>query len=183
MSLIILNDWFINEDRSIIYYDTNRVAELSTGNKKSVVPASSLAAVAGTDIEPKSVVMHEHRVQFQPGKHQVFESVQFEGYQVSYRQGKNYYTFAMPRGRRLQTAPPTTAVPAVAEVATPQTKKSEKKQKVVTFAQSQDEVEILLGLKEAPPPEPVVETTETTETTETAEPAVQVVELQEVVSQ
>ncbi len=83
MSLIILNDWFINEDKSIIYYDTTKVQELSTNNKKSVVPASSLAAVAGTDVEPRSVIMHEHRIAFQPGKHQVFESVQFEGYQLS----------------------------------------------------------------------------------------------------
>jgi hypothetical protein len=174
MSLIILNDWFINEDRSIIYYDTTKVQELSTGNKKSVVPASSLAAVAGTDIEPRSVVMHEHRVTFQPGKHQVFESVQFEGYQLSYRKGNNYYTLAMPRGRRLQAAPPTTAPAAVPSETTPTpTKKGDKKQqRVLTFTQTQDEVEILLGLKEAPPPEPVVE--------QVTEP---VVELQEVVSQ
>ncbi len=174
MSLIILNDWFINEDHSIIYYDTTKVHELSTGNKKSVVPASSLAAVAGTDIEPKSVVMHEHRVAFQPGKHQVFESVQFEGYQLSYRKGNNYYTLAMPRGRRLQAAPPTTAPAAVPSETTP-TKKGEKKQKVFTFAQTQDEVEILLGLKEAPPPEPVTE-----QVAESTEP---VAELTEVVSQ
>ena len=173
MSLIILNEWFINEDRSIIYYDTTRVTELSTGNKKSVVPASSLAAVAGTDIEPRSVIMHEHRIAFQSGKHQVFESVQFEGYQLSYKQGKNYYTFAMPRARRQQAAPPTTA-PVPTET-TPTTKKGEKKQKVFTFAQSQDEVEILLGLKEAPPPEPVTE-----QVTEPTEP---VAELTEVVSQ
>ncbi len=180
MSLIILNDWFINEDRSIIYYDTTKVQELSTGNKKSVVPASSLAAVAGTDIEPKSVVMHEHRVPFQPGKHQVFESVQFEGYQLSYRKGNNYYTLAMPRGRRLQAAPPTTAPATVPSETTPTpTKKGEKKQKVFTFAQTQDEVEILLGLKEAPPPEPVVESTEQV-TEQQTEP---IAELTEVVSQ
>ena len=176
MSLIILNDWFINEDRSIIYYDTNRVTDLSTGNKKSVVPASSLAAVAGTDNEPRSTMMYEHRVAFQLGKHQVFESIQFEGYQLSYKQGKNYYTFAMPRARR-QQAPPASAT--VAEVTTiVATKKGEKKQRVLSFAQSQDEVEILLGLKEAPPVEPPTEQTEPT-----AEPTEPTAELTEVISQ
>jgi hypothetical protein len=171
MSLIILNDWFINEDKSIIYYDTTKVSDLSTNNKKSVVPAANLAAVAGTDVEPRSVIMHEHRVAFQPSKHQVFESIQFEGYQVAYRQGKNYYTLAMPRGRRRQVAPSTTSTAEVVTSETP-TKRGEKKQRVVNFAQSQDEVEILLGLKEAPPP--------VTETTEPTEP---VAELTEVVSQ
>jgi hypothetical protein len=178
MSLIILNDWFINEDRSIIYYDTTRVTDLSTGNKKSVVPASSLAAVAGTENEPRSTMMYEHRVAFQLGKHQVFESIQFEGYQLSYKQGKNYYTFAMPRARR-QQAPPTSAT--VTEV-TPATKKGEKKQRFFTFAQSQDEVEILLGLKEASLVESVGEQTEQTESVNESvtEPTA---ELTEVISQ
>ncbi len=183
MSLIILNDWFINEDKSIIYYDTTKVLELSTNNKKSVVPASSLAAVAGTDIEPKSVIMHEHRIAFQPGKHQVFESAQFEGYQISYKHAKNYYTLAMPRARRRQAAPTATAPAPVPTATTPvtPTKKGEKQQRVITYAQSQDDVEILLGLKEAPPPEPVVESTESTEsTTQVTEP---IAELTEVVSQ
>ena len=33
MSLIVLNEWFINEDKSIIYYDTNRVSDFATNNK------------------------------------------------------------------------------------------------------------------------------------------------------
>lgn len=171
MSLIILNDWFINEDKSIIYYDTTKVLELSTGNKKSVVPASSLAAVAGTDNEPRSVVMHEHRIAFQPGKHQVFESSQFEGYQLSYRTPKNQYIMAMSRSRRRVAPPSATPVTTTTPEVKP-TKKGEKQQRVITYAQSQDDIEILLGLKEAPPAEPVAET-----------PAEPVAELTEVVSQ
>ena len=183
MSLIILNDWFINEDKSITYYDTIRVVDFSTGNKKSVVPASSLSAVAGTDNEPKSVMMYEHHIAFQGGKRQVFESSQFEGYQLSYKQGKNYYTFAMPRGRRRRVTPTATAVPEVTTVAP--SKKGEKQHRVISYAQTQDEVEILLGLKEAPPVDSVVEPTEPV--VELTEPVVEltepVVELTEIVSQ
>jgi hypothetical protein len=180
MSLIVLNDWFINEDKSIIYYDTKCVSELSTGNKKLVVPASSLAAVAGTDNEPRSVMMYEHRILFQSGKNKVFESTQFEGYQFSYKQGKNYYTIVMSRGRRRQAAP-TVVAPVIATPTTP-AKKTEKQYRVLTFAQTQDDVEILLGLKEASVQEPVQEPVQVSVQESVQEP-VQVVELQEVVSQ
>ena len=69
----------------------------------------------------------------------------------------------MPRARRRQAPPSVT--PIEVTTTTPE-KKTEKKQRVLTFVQSQDEVETLLGLKKAVP---VTETTETTETTEPTE--------------
>jgi hypothetical protein len=129
MSLIIPNDWFVNEDKSIIFYDTTRHKECCTNKSKKVVPSW---ATTSTSKEVKLVQMFEHRIAGQPSNFQISPSQQFEGFQVYYK-SKFSIVLALSLGRRQREGK--------------------------EYSQTQEEIEVLFGLREAPVSEQTVEST------------------------
>lgn len=131
MSLIIPNDWFVNEDKSITFYDTTRHKDCCTNKTKNVVP--SWAAANPTAKEVKLVQMYEHQLTGKPSNFQISPSTQFDGFQVYYK-SKFSIILALSLGRRVR----------------------ENKE----YTQTQEQIEVLFGLREPEPveEEPVVET-------------------------
>ena len=123
MSLIILNNWFVNNDKSILFYDKVENKEYSTGNKKKVIVGETSNIVRGNVV--KSNVeenLFEHR--FVTSGCVLRESSQFTGYELVRRTVTNRIPktviFVLALGRRL---------------------KENKK-----FVQEQKEVEVLFGM-------------------------------------
>ena len=159
MSLIIPNDWFVNEDKSIIFYDTTRHKDCCTNKSKKVVPSWATTTTAK---EVKLVQMFEHRVTGSPSNFQISPSQQFDGFQV-YFKSKFSLTLALSLGRRLREGK--------------------------EYVQKLEEIEVLFGLREAPVAESTMESTmestaETPDTQDTPEtPETPVVELESIVVQ
>jgi hypothetical protein len=128
MSLIIPNDWFVNEDKSIIFYDTIRHKDCCTNKSKKVIPTW---AAASQTKEVKPVQMFEHRIAGQPSNFKISASQQFDGFQV-YFKSKFSILLALSLGRRLREGK--------------------------EYNQTPEEVEVLFGLREAPVVETTVET-------------------------
>ena len=123
MSLIILNNWFVNNDKSILFYDKVENKEYSTGNKKKVIVGETSNIVRGNVV--KSNVeenLFEHR--FVTSGCVLRESSQFTGYELVKRTVTNRVSktviFVLALGRRL---------------------KENKK-----FVQEQKDVEVLFGM-------------------------------------
>jgi hypothetical protein len=111
MSLILCNDWFVNSDKTVTFYDTTLHQEFKTGQKKDG--------------------KYEHVVNFT--KHAPYVSTQVIGYQISMVK-KHSYVMVLTLGRRLRLVN--------------ETEGEKKKEKKDTFVQTQDDIEILFGLKE-----------------------------------
>jgi hypothetical protein len=141
MSLIVCNEWFVNNDKSLTFYDGARHKDFYVNKSKSVVPV--WASVASSRTEAKSITMYEHHVPLANIKFRVYPSAQFEGYQIDFTKYHSYI-LALSKQRRVRNGK--------------------------EFVQSEAEVEVIFGLREPEPvPEPVAEeTTEAvTETTQT----------------
>jgi hypothetical protein len=122
MSLIILNDWFVNEDKSITFYDTTRHKECCTNKTKSVAPAWALSNPSNKEV--KLVQMYEHHLSGTTSNFKVYPSEQFDGFQVYFKSSKMSLTLALSLNRRVREGK--------------------------EFLQTKEEVEVLFGLREAP---------------------------------
>lgn len=142
MSLIVCNEWFVNNDKSLTFYDSTRHKDFYVNKSKPVVPV--WANVASSRSEARSITMYEHHVPLSTIKFRVYPSVQFEGYQVDFTKNQSYI-LALSKQRRVRDGK--------------------------EFVQSEVDVEVIFGLREPEPvEEPVQESTEqTSEATETAE--------------
>jgi hypothetical protein len=145
MSLIVCNEWFVNNDKSLTFYDGARHKDFYVNKSKSVVPV--WASVASSRTEAKSITMYEHHVPLANIKFRVYPSAQFEGYQIDFTKYHSYI-LALSKQRRVRNGK--------------------------EFVQSEAEVEVIFGLREPEPVQEVAEevtevVTETTETTETTE--------------
>jgi hypothetical protein len=123
MSLIIPNDWFVNEDKSITFYDTSRHKDCCTNKTKNVVP--SWAVANPTNKEVKLVQMHEHQLSGKPSNFKIYPSQQFDGFQVDFKNNKLSLILALSLGRRVR----------------------ENKE----YIQTQEHIEVLFGLREPEP--------------------------------
>ncbi len=148
MSLTVCSEWSVDADKNVTYFDQMRNQKFATGVTKKVTVEDST----------KPVNMYEHKFNF--GTSKPYMSTQFNGYQIDYRpkttkaghMAENHL-FVLPIFRRQRGT-------------------SENKKEIV-FAQTQDDVEVFLGLQEPKPVEaPVTEqATESTEpVAETTEP-------------
>ncbi len=151
-----MNEWFVNEDKSITFYDAQQFTDFATGLSRTQLKSEN-------ENETVTIKMYEHKAHL--GEKVPKLSPQVNGYDVSLKSPKSRYStqFIMPLGRRLR-------VPVT----------NEKTKKVTNeFSQTQDQVEILVGLQEAPELEEAPEVEEalvTTEvTTETTSPVVETV--------
>ncbi len=125
MSLTVCSDWTIDAEKNITYFDQARNQKFATGTTKKVTIEEG----------SKPVNMYEHK--FNYGTFKPYNSTQFTGYQIDFRVKNpkgghmvDNHMFVLPIFRRLRGT-------------------SDNKREVV-FAQTQDDVEIFLGLKEAP---------------------------------
>ena len=146
-----MNEWFVNEDKSITFYDAQQFTDFSTGLSRTQLKSEN-------ENETVTVKMYEHKANLGDKVPKV--STQVAGYDVSLKSPKSRYStqFIMPLGRRLRVSVT-----------------NEKTKKVTNeFAQTQDQVEIIVGLQEAPEVEETVEVT-TVVTTETTTPVVETV--------
>jgi hypothetical protein len=132
MSLTVCSDWTIDVEKNITYFDQARNQKFATGVTKKV----------SLDESSKTVNMYEHK--FNYGTFKPYTSTQFNGYQIDYRVKNpksghmvDNHMFVLPIFRRLKGT-------------------SDNKREIV-FVQTQDDIEIFLGFKEAPVQEVVVE--------------------------
>jgi hypothetical protein len=146
MSLIILNNWFVNNDKSIMFYDKVQNVDYSTGNKKKVIVGETSTMVRGNVV--KSNVeenLYEHK--FVTTGCALRESTQFTGYELVNRTVHNRVPktiiFVLALGRRI---------------------KENKK-----FVQEQKDVEILFGLSTESDYEPKPDSTTASEVSTTEE--------------
>jgi hypothetical protein len=123
MSLTVCSDWTVDAEKNITYFDQFRNQKFATGAAKKV----------SLDESSKTVNMYEHK--FNYGTFKPFTSTQFTGYQIDYRVKNpkggriiDNHMFVLPIFRRLKGA-------------------SDNKREIV-FVQTQDDIEIFLGLKE-----------------------------------
>jgi hypothetical protein len=135
MAHILMNEWFVNDDKSITFYDKVKHAEFANGKSKQVASNDSKKVVdrktGKVTYDAVMVTMHEHTVSNFP---KPVRSTQITGYEIDYKSVKERRTISLllPFGRR----------------------RMENKKAV----QTDDDIEILFGFKEAP----VVETSEAT---------------------
>ncbi len=150
-----MNEWFVNDDKSITFYDKVKHAEFANGKSKQVASNDAKKVVdrktGKVTYDAIMVTMHEHTVSNYTTP---VRSTQITGYEIDYKSVKERRTISLllPFGRR----------------------RMENKKAV----QSEDDIEILFGFKEAPvvetPPEatePVTTTEVPTETTTQETPA------------
>ena len=96
MSLIVCNEWFVNNDKSLTFYDNNRHKDFYVNKSKAVVPV--WASVASSRTEARPITMYEHHVPLANIKFRVYPSVQFDGYLVDFAK----YNLVLSKQRRIR---------------------------------------------------------------------------------
>jgi hypothetical protein len=145
MSCILMNEWFVNQDKSITFFDKERHTELANGKSKQVPTTESKKKVdrktGKVSYTPIMLTMYEHVLS---GENPTpVKSTQITGYQTEFKSKKERrsITMLMPFGRR----------------------QMENKKPL----QTEEDIEVLFGYREAPPaPEVPVSEEVTTSPTE-----------------
>lgn len=127
MSLLIVNDWFVNQDKTITFYDTQKHSEFANGKTKEI-PSEDKQKVKSKEtgqVSYETVMQKKFEHVFNPKGCVLTTSTQFTGFQLS-RKGvlTGPSTVVLALGRRMK----------------------ENK----NFLQTEEEVEVLFGLREAP---------------------------------
>jgi hypothetical protein len=124
-SVFIMNDWFVNQDRTITFYDTKKFSEFANGKTKDV-PSEEKQKVKNKQsgqVSFETVMVKKFEHVFNPKGCMLSVSTQITGYQLSRQGVKNGPSIlVMALGRRL---------------------KENKK-----FLQSEEEIKIIFGLQD-----------------------------------
>ena len=145
MSILIVNDWFVNQDKTITFYDTLKHTEFANGKTKEI-PSESKQKVKKENgkVTQETVLIKKFEHVLNPKGYMLTTSTQFTGFQITRKSVRNApNTFVLSLGRRMK----------------------ENK----NFLQTEEEVEVLFGLREAPVEEDETEEGEKTEKTEETE--------------
>lgn len=141
MSILIVNDWFVNQDKTITFYDTQKHLVFANGKTKEI-PSENKQKVKSTNtgqVTYEIVMQKKFEHVFNPTNCMLTTSTQFTGFQLSRKGIRNgISTVVLALGRRM---------------------KENKK-----FLQTEEEIEIIFGMREAT--SPVEEPKTTTEVTQ-----------------
>jgi hypothetical protein len=104
MVLIIVNEWFVNSDKTVTFYDEQKFKDYLTGNTKQVLSEEEkrVRNKKTGEVTYDKVVLTKHEHRFDPSGYTFSESNQVTGYQFFKKSTRNSpeVRLLLPLGRR-----------------------------------------------------------------------------------